>query len=104
MRRALFLAALLFAGCGSESQKPTPAPDTAKTENTTAQAKPSAATTASAPVASGSASSSTPPGVVGDPATLLEGGAALEKLPVRATAPGQTFDPALRQRLAAPPP
>ncbi len=99
----MLAAAWLLLGCGADPQSssatgsvPT-APRSASTVATTARASASAASSAV------SAPSATALPAAGDPSTLLGGGAALEALPTRATAPGKSFDPRLRQRLMAPP-
>ncbi|MBL9021861.1 MAG: hypothetical protein JNL21_06650 [Myxococcales bacterium] len=96
----MLAAAWLLLGCGADPQSssatgsvPT-APRSASTVATTARAS-AASSVVSAP-------SATALPAAGDPSTLLGGGAALEALPTRATAPGKSFDPRLRQRLMAP--
>jgi hypothetical protein len=97
-----FAGVITFAvlvGCGSD---PAPQTATSVTDKPTAPA-PQTATTAAAATGtaaspSASASAAAAP-AAGDPAALLGGGAALEALPTRATAPGKPFDPRLRQTL-----
>jgi hypothetical protein len=100
----LFAFALAAIACGSDPQ-----PSIA----TSATDRPDPQPTATAPaVASGSGQPAPAPSAepgslahaAGDPATLLAGGQALEKLPTRAVAPGKSFNPRLRQQLMAPPP
>ncbi len=97
--------ATLLAACSSEAAKPDPnAPP-----STQAVAQSAATSSAAAAANTGSASASTPSAnvtattpQVSDAAVsqLLEGGAALSALPVRAVDSGKTFDPQLRNKLA----
>lgn len=103
MIRAVCMAAVILLGCSADPAPPT-ATSTGEREPAvgTAPTPPKTAGTAAAP-ASASAAPKSVANEARDPATLLEGGAALDALPTRATETGGRVDPGLRQRLMGPP-
>ena len=96
--------ATLLAACSSEAARPDPnaPPSTQVAQSAATSSAAAAANTGSASASTPSASVTATTPQVSDAAVskLLEGGAALSALPVRAVDSGKTFDPQLRNKLA----